>query len=119
MLKYYFAVGAMLSTISLTAQESHASTAKSAQVPCTIYVVRHGETDWNTQDKIHGHSDVPINELGERQAVQLKEILDGIDFVAVYSSDLMRAHRTAEIVMQGRPLSITKTTALRERFLGK
>jgi probable phosphoglycerate mutase len=63
----------------------------------TVYVIRHGETDWNLTGRWQGHADVPLNELGLRQARLLGQRLahDGVRFDAIYSSDLARAYQTA------------------------
>jgi probable phosphoglycerate mutase len=67
-----------------------------------IYLVRHGETDWNVERRTQGHLDVPINEKGRAQAARngrlLRELLGdgaGFDFVA---SPLLRTRQTMEIV---------------------
>ena len=64
----------------------------------TIVLVRHGETDWNRERRFQGHADVPLNELGRRQARDLAETLAHDTFAAAYSSPLRRALETAEIV---------------------
>jgi broad specificity phosphatase PhoE len=86
--------------------------------PCTIYLVRHGQTDWNVSKTIQGQSDIPLNAKGEEQAHELKDILNNVDFDAVFSSDLLRAKRTAEILNLDRELAIQTTEAIRERAFG-
>lgn len=86
---------------------------------CTLYLVRHGETDWNTKGIIQGHSDIPLNEVGVMQAKKLAEKLRMVNFNTVFSSDLLRAKRTAEIVAMEKKLAVKTTTALRERYFGK
>lgn len=85
---------------------------------CTIYLVRHGETEWNVSKTIQGQRDIPLNQKGEVQARQLRDKLKAIHFDAVYSSDLIRARRTAEILNMERELAIATTQALRERSFG-
>lgn len=65
-----------------------------------IYIVRHGETDWNVQLKLQGRSDIPLNATGIEQAEQTGENLKkaGISFDKVYSSPLQRAVKTAELI---------------------
>jgi 2,3-bisphosphoglycerate-dependent phosphoglycerate mutase len=85
---------------------------------CEIYIVRHGETDWNAEGLLQGHSDIPLNEIGILQAHQLKEKMNHVPFVAAFSSDLCRAKKTAQILLEPRSLSILETPALRERYAG-
>lgn len=63
-----------------------------------MWLVRHGETEWNREARYQGHSDVPLNEEGIRQALKVAERMVGEPIVAVYSSDLSRARMTAEII---------------------
>lgn len=86
---------------------------------CTIYLIRHGETEWNKKKLIQGHSDIPLNEKGKLQSKQLGEKLKGIHFEAVFSSDLVRARRTAEIIILEKKLAVVTTKALRERLFGR
>lgn len=86
---------------------------------CTIYVVRHGQTDWNVQSIIQGQSDIPLNDVGVSQAKQLAEKLTHVHFDSVFSSDLMRAKRTAEIIVLEKKLAVETTAALRERHFGR
>ncbi|KKP66154.1 MAG: Phosphoglycerate mutase family protein [Candidatus Roizmanbacteria bacterium GW2011_GWA2_35_19] len=85
---------------------------------CTIYLVRHGETDWNADGIIQGHSDIPLNKNGEKQAEELGKELKRIDFDAVFSSDLIRAKKSAEIITSGKNINIITSIALRERDFG-
>jgi len=93
--------------------------AKKTSSVCTIYLVRHGVTDFNIQKKLQGHLDIPLNELGKKQAVELAKSLEHVHFDAVYSSDLIRARATAEAISQVRKLEVHVTQALRERNFGK
>lgn len=86
---------------------------------CTIYFVRHGETDWNIQGKMQGHTDIPLNATGEVQAHELRKKFKDIRFDAVFSSDLQKAEKTAEIVSLEHDLAIQTTKALRERSYGE
>ncbi len=63
-----------------------------------ICVARHGETDWNKSGILQGWLDVPINAQGRRQARQLAATFADTDFTAVWTSPLVRARETAEIV---------------------
>ncbi len=63
-----------------------------------IYIIRHGQTALNITNALQGRSDHPLNETGIRQAEEAAERLKGFSFDAVYSSPLIRAVRTAEII---------------------
>lgn len=84
-----------------------------------VLLVRHGETDWNKELRCQGHTDVPLNDAGLRQAHDLAERLGSLPLAAVYSSDLQRALVTARAVAGPRRLSVTPLRALRERFMGQ
>ena len=66
----------------------------------TIYIVRHGETDNNKKRVLQGRSDLPLNEVGIKQAEKVKEYFaeKDIQFDKVYSSPLIRAIKTAQII---------------------
>lgn len=87
--------------------------------PTTFYIVRHGETDWNIVQRIQGHTDNDINKTGEMQAAKAAHDLDDVHIDMVYSSDLLRARRTAEIIAAEKKLTVHTTQALRERNYGK
>jgi len=84
----------------------------------TILLARHGETDWNLNRRVQGHSDTPLNNTGRAQARALGEELAGERIDAVYSSDLVRAHETARAVAEPRGLGVTAIRDLRERHFG-
>lgn len=65
-----------------------------------IYLLRHGETDWNKDGRIQGHTDIPLNQKGRAQIGQAAEVLAGLPFGidSIYSSPLKRAYESAEIV---------------------
>lgn len=63
-----------------------------------IYIVRHGQTEYNINGRFGGRINVPLNENGEKEARILKEKLSGIKFDKVYSSPLIRTLKTAEII---------------------
>lgn len=86
---------------------------------CVLYIVRHGETDWNAKKLIQGHTDIPLNKEGIKQAKILSKDLKDVKFEAVFSSDLIRAKKTAEIIVLEKKLAINTTRLLRERRYGK
>jgi broad specificity phosphatase PhoE len=84
----------------------------------TILLVRHGETDWNLQRRVQGHSDTPLNDNGRDQALALAETLDDAGLDAVYASDLLRARDTARVVADRKGLEVQLMPELRERHFG-
>lgn len=86
---------------------------------CTIYLTRHGETEWNEKKLIQGHTNIPLNTKGKKQAKLLGKQLKDIDFDVVFSSDLLRAANSAEIIIKEKEMTVIKIKALRERFFGR
>ena len=87
--------------------------------PTRILAIRHGETAWNVDTRLQGHLDIPLNDVGLRQAQHLAQALaqrDPID--AIYASDLSRAHITAQTIAQAVSLSVNTHVGLRERHFG-
>lgn len=85
---------------------------------CTFYVVRHGETDWNIDKKWQGQTDIPLNQTGIEQAKKAAENLSHVSFDMAFSSDLLRAKRTAEIIVKEKKIAVLTTKLLRERYFG-
>ena len=83
-----------------------------------ILFVRHGETDWNVERRVQGHSDLPLNATGEAQARKLAEQLRGERIDAVYASDLARARDTAAAVAETHGLEVELIPGLREKNFG-
>lgn len=65
-----------------------------------VFLVRHGETDWNALKKFQGLEDIPLNENGLAQAHQVAAAFEGIGIQRVISSKLSRASKTAEIIAE-------------------
>jgi broad specificity phosphatase PhoE len=84
----------------------------------TILLARHGETDWNREGRWQGWADPPLNDTGRAQARALAEQLRGTPFDAVYTSDLGRAHETAEIVAAPHGVPVVADPGLREIDVG-
>lgn len=80
--------------------------------------VRHGETDWNVQRRLQGHIDTPLNQTGLAQAEATAKGLNGHQFDALYSSDLIRTLQTARYAAQLLDLPIHLRSDLRERHYG-
>jgi 2,3-bisphosphoglycerate-dependent phosphoglycerate mutase len=84
----------------------------------SVYLARHGQSDWNAETRWQGHADRPLTELGRRQAGQLADRLADVPLAAVYSSDLERARATAEAVAGPRGLAVVPLADLREIDVG-
>lgn len=84
-----------------------------------LYLIRHGETDWNRDRRIQGQSDTPLNDAGREQSRLLGRRLRGTAFDAAYASDLSRAIETAELILEDRNLPLTTDPGLRERAFGR
>lgn len=84
-----------------------------------IYFVRHGETIWNKEKKIQGQSDIPLNEYGKELGEITAKALKDIPFNIVYSSPLIRAKETAEILLKNRNLEIHEDPRLVEMSFGE
>ena len=84
----------------------------------TLLLVRHGETDWNADGRLQGHTDRPLSDYGRHQAQQLAAELEGEELEAIYSSDLARARETAEIVGERLGLPVALDPDLREKDWG-
>ena len=83
-----------------------------------LYLVRHGETEWNAQGRLTGHTDVGLSEKGQRQAQAVARRLDGVSFHAAYSSDLSRTAETARIILAQKKVTLNAIPQLRERYYG-
>ncbi len=84
-----------------------------------LLVIRHGETAWNTEGRIQGHIDIPLNDKGRWQAERLAQALADEELHAIYSSDLERARDTAQAVADVLRQPLTQHTGLRERHFGR
>src|SRR5579884_38675 len=102
-----------------TLPASTSSTARYGSGPMTtLLLARHGETDWNRERRWQGWADPPLNDAGRAQARALAEQLRHMSFDAVYSSDLRRAHETAEIVAAPHRVPVFVDARLREIDVG-
>jgi broad specificity phosphatase PhoE len=83
----------------------------------SLLLVRHGQSEWNAEGRWQGQADPPLSALGERQAVEATNRLDGVR--AVWASDLVRAARTAELVAAELGVDVVLDTRWRERHAGE
>ena len=87
-------------------------------MPTTLVLVRHGETDWNADNRFQGHADPPLNETGRAQARALATELRREVFAALYTSPLQRAAETAAIIGYELGLEPRSDDALKEVDVG-
>lgn len=83
-----------------------------------VYLVRHGETQWNAERRIQGQSDSPLTAKGEQQAMQVATRAKELGITHIISSDLGRTQRTAEIIAQACGCDIIFDSRLRELNMG-
>lgn len=85
---------------------------------CTLYVVRHGESEANLNEIVRGQTEAPLTVNGENQAKKRGKDFENIKFDAIFSSDIGRAFKTAEFIKLDRKLAIMTHKLLRERNFG-
>lgn len=85
----------------------------------TLYVTRHGETEWNIEKRLQGWKNSNLTEKGRRNAIQLANRLQNTKFDAIYSSPSKRAIQTAKIIKQQRSICLFKDDNIREIHLGE
>ena len=83
-----------------------------------IYIVRHGETLWNKEKRLQGRTDIDLNENGRDLARKTGEALMNTRIDRIYSSPLMRARETAELIRNGREIEILTDDRLKELCFG-
>lgn len=86
--------------------------------PRRIVLWRHGRTEWNAAQRFQGQSDVPLDEVGRRQAAQAARLLADLPPDRIISSDLSRAQETAQALASVTGLTVTGDERLRETFAG-
>lgn len=89
-------------------------------MPHPVYMLRHGETDWNNEHRSQGQTDIPLNDNGRDQARAAAAAVAALDIAACYASDLTRAYETAELALSAHPTITTPIShaSLRERHFG-
>ena len=84
-----------------------------------LYIIRHGQTNWNKKGKIQGKTDIELNEEGIKQAKEARKILENCDIDLIVTSPLKRARKTAEIINETKNVPIIFNKALEERGFGE
>ena len=85
----------------------------------TIILWRHGQTDWNVQNKFQGHTDIPLNLVGQYQVTHAARNVIDMKPTAILSSDLIRAEKTAQALADLNGLTINIDARLRETNCGR
>lgn len=83
-----------------------------------FFIVRHGETEWNVKGFVQGHGDSPLTQNGIKEIKKLSKELKNEKFDLAFSSDLLRAKRTAEILAAEHKLTVETNKLLKERSFG-
>lgn len=83
-----------------------------------LYLIRHGETDWNIVKRLQGSTDIPLNEKGEALARKTSEGMKGIPVDLIITSPLKRAYRTAQLIRGERDIPIVVDERIREICFG-
>lgn len=84
----------------------------------TLYLTRHGETEWNVEKRMQGWQDSPLTEKGKNDAKRLGKRLESIELTAIYTSTSGRAVKTAQLIRGERLIPIYEDEHLREIYLG-
>lgn len=84
-----------------------------------LYIVRHGETDWNREHRVQGHTDIPLNDYGRRLAQETAEGMKELQIDLGYTSPLLRARETAQIILAGRDVELIEDGRICEIGFGR
>ena len=85
----------------------------------TLYITRHGQTEWNVQSRMQGWADSPLTESGVAAARQLGKRLQDVPLDAVYSSTSGRTVHTAQLILGERTTPLIQKADLREINVGE
>ena len=83
-----------------------------------LYIMRHGQTEWNVLRKLQGKTDIPLNDMGRKMARDARERYKDIHFDVCYCSPLVRARETAKLVLEGRDVPVIIDDRLSEMGFG-
>ena len=81
-----------------------------------IIIVRHGQTDWNVENRFQGHTDIPLNDAGQAQVEKSALVLASLRPNRLVTSDLLRARETAAAIAKRCGLPVTIDPDLRETY---
>lgn len=83
-----------------------------------LYIIRHGQTDWNKEKRLQGRADVPLNEYGIQLAEETRDGLSCVEFDAAFTSPLARAKKTAQILLGDRDTELMEDERIIEIGFG-
>ena len=83
-----------------------------------LYIVRHGQTGYNIDNKVCGISDVELTSLGKQQAIKAREQLEDQKIDYIFASPLQRAYETAKIINENHQLEIKIDSRIQEFIFG-
>ena len=83
-----------------------------------LYIMRHGQTDWNKLHKLQGQTDIPLNDNGRAMAQEAAQLYKDVHFDMCFCSPLIRAVETAKLVLDGRDIPIVYDDRLKEMNFG-
>lgn len=83
-----------------------------------LYITRHGKTSWNIMNKLQGRTDIPLSEEGRQMAIAASEEYKDVNIDVCFSSPLLRARETAELMLAGRNIPIIFDDRLMEMSFG-
>ena len=96
----------------------HSSSHSDSHTTIELLLIRHGETAWNAERRLQGHSDIPLNQTGQQQAEALAAALQPEHLDAIISSDLLRARQTAQAIADLQGMDLIINPDWRERCFG-
>ncbi|MFT2098386.1 histidine phosphatase family protein [Marinomonas sp. 2405UD66-6] len=83
-----------------------------------LFLVRHGQTEWNKEHRLQGHKNSPLTQKGKEQALNTKHALQGYEIHKAYVSPLQRAQDTLELIIDQRDIDVVISNNLKEINLG-
>ena len=84
----------------------------------SLYIMRHGRTDWNEEFRLQGQTDIPLNDVGRQMALNTAEMIPNINFDVCFCSPLQRAIETANICLKDKNVEIIIDDRLKELGFG-
>ena len=108
----------MKTNVSSPACNNMAYNSSAAKKYGSLYIMRHGRTDWNNLKKLQGRTDIPLNEEGRIMAQKAQEEYKNVHFDVCYCSPLIRARETAQLLLKDRNIPVIIDERLIEMSFG-